>query len=124
MKSFSKPLGIFLLCITSYLLSGCASPYADHLNRLDADYAAGRIPPHAYYPMRAQILEAENQLRANRAAAFRASMANMNEQNSINAYNSRTAVMAQPQTVNVRHSGTVNHSIYQRQPMPTFGSYR
>ena len=96
--------------ILSLTFSAC-SPYASHIKRLDADYRAGRIPTKDYYSLRSQLMEGDNQWRANHIASMNTVTANMNQANAVNAYNARTQVYAQPQQVNVNHSGSINHNV-------------
>ena len=100
------------------LVLGACSPYAEQMKRLDADYRAGRIPTRDYYALRSRMMDGDNQWRSNVAASLNASAAsinqttaNINDQNAINAYNARTRVYAQPQQVNVNHSGYINHNV-------------
>jgi hypothetical protein len=88
------------------------------MKRLDQDYRAGRIPARDYYLMRNQLMDADAQWQANTAASLQASAASlnqsaaiMNQQAATNAYNARTRVLAQPQQVNVYHSGYLQHDV-------------
>ena len=48
---------------------------------------------------------------AGAAAAGQSMQQSYQNQQWLNAYNARTVTMAYPQTVNVRHSGSVNHNV-------------
>ena len=107
------------LFVIAFLFSFAAcSPYSSQIRNLDRDYRAGRIPAKDYYAQRSDLMAGDSQWHANFAAGMNAVAANMNqtaaninEQNAVNAYNARTQVYAQPQQVNVYHSGTVNQNV-------------
>jgi hypothetical protein len=101
---------LFPLFVCYALLCGC-SPYSGQMKQLDADYRAGRIPPRDYYALRNQMMEGDANWRAQVSANLNQVSANLNQQNAVNAYNARTNVYAQPQQVNVNHSGTVNQNV-------------
>ncbi len=104
-----------LLMFFALLLVGC-TPYTGQIRRLDRAYAAGQIDANTYYAERGRLAAIEQQWGANMAQSINASNAqfqeNMRQQQAANAYNYRTQVLAQPQRVNVYHSGAVRYDIY------------
>jgi hypothetical protein len=111
---------IFLLSIL--FLAAC-SPYASQIKQLDRAYTAGQINADTYWRSRSQLISADAQWRANAAANMQVAAANiqaqslsyqetLRQQQSVNAYNARTQVLAQPQQVNVYHGGTIRHNVY------------
>ena len=56
--------------------------------------------------------QAEQQRRANIQSAIQGFSNSLQHQQEINAYNARTNALAQPQQLNLNHSGTINHNVY------------
>lgn len=92
------------LCALCIALVGC-SPYAKDLAAIEQDYRGGRLSAAEYWNARAQLLHADQAWRANFAQAMQNANAGVQQsiqhQQAINAYNARTQVYQQPQTVNV-----------------------
>ena len=112
-----RPSHIAILSVFPLMFCSC-SPFSGQVRSLDRDYRSGRLQPSEYYALRSQALEGDAQWR--RDLSQRAALGfalgnqlghNINEANAIGAYRQRTQVYAQPQQVNVYHSGTINHNL-------------
>lgn len=103
---------VTLLILLTLGLCSC-SPYSKHLKQLESDYAAGRLSAVQYHGIKSQLLQAQGAWQSRVAASAMAGAQTFNNsmmhQQAINAYNQRTQVMSQPQSV--FHYGTVNHNV-------------
>lgn len=110
MNLFSYFSVLLSLCV----LTSC-TPYTAELKNLDQAYKSGAISAENYYVTRSNLLQAQQQWSATTSAAVQQASANINQtiqqQQELDAYNARTRALAQPQRVNVYHSGTINHNV-------------
>lgn len=108
----------YLLFGLLLLFLGC-TPYTKQIRALDSAYKAGQIRPADYVALRSQLAYADDQYRQMQAAQVARGLAaagasiqqNYQNQQWLNAYNTRTMAMSMPQQVNVNYSGTINHNV-------------